>query len=117
MESLYELFEKTLPHKSYYDIEIIPHELFSYSESHANCKRFIDAHFNKGGKERVLDTEFRTFYEVSGKHEHTVALFLLGLLFRDVFCPEIRRNLTDLGLNDAAWYKDNDFMYWATDYI
>lgn len=75
MESLYELFEKTLTCKSYYNIEIIPHKLFSYSESHTNCKKFIVDHFIKGGKERVLDTEFRTIYEVSGKHEHTVKRF------------------------------------------
>lgn len=113
MISLFERFNNDLPKLSYYDIPIIPDDLFSCAadNSRRGCKSFIDMHFLKGSKESVLDVEFRRQYEANGKHEHTVALYLLGSLFKDEFFPEIRRNLCELEINNTGWYNEHDFLY------
>lgn len=113
MKSLYELFGTQIPKWSYYSVEIIPANLFSISgdEAHANCEKFISDHFLFGSKESVLDTPFRAKYKDRGKHEHTVSLYLIGLLFQGLFLPMIKEDLKAIGINDADWYRDRDFMY------
>lgn len=99
--------------KSYYGIQIDPSRLFSddSDKSHDNCREFIRRHFEKGRKIGVFDVDFLTEYEENGKHEHTVSLYLLGVLLKNIFFPKIESDLCRLGINNAKWYAENDFMY------
>lgn len=98
--------------RSYYNITIVPSKLFSDTSSGSeHCKDFIKKHFEKGKKAGVFDIDFLKNYKINGKHEHTVALYLLGLLLQDVFYPQIKIDLCRLGINNVGWYEKKDFMY------
>lgn len=113
MQSLFESFKTKVPRWSYYDIEIDPARLFSQfnGDAHQNCREFINKHFRNGGKAVALRIPFDKEYEKEGKHEHTVVLYLLGLLFQEAFFSEIKKDLDMLRINTTGWYNRYDYMY------
>lgn len=75
------------------------------------CKRFIQAHYEKGDKRPALELPFLDNYKKNGKHQHTVALYLMGLYLQDLFNGQIWNKLNELvpdhKYNDSfcSWYK------------
>jgi len=104
VKSLLELYSNL--EESYYGIKIDTEYLFCNTLSHWECKNFIDKHFSKGEKHGVfaINEEFREVYDKEGKHQHTVSLYLLGLVLQSVFSWELRKKLTTL-MNTEGWYS------------
>lgn len=113
--TLFNAFAVDFPVLSYYGVPIIPEGLFPYNgdPDHVRrcCEEFIRDHFIRGRKESAFDFDFFEMYQKQGKHEHTVSLYLMGLLMRDMFFPQIKTDLCKLGINASGWYTDHDFMY------
>ena len=99
--------------ESYYRIPIYPSKLFNgvVREESERCMDFIFRHFESGRKEAVVRTEFYEQYEKQGKHTHTVNLFLLGLLFEDLFATELKKDVSRLIPNTEEWFVDKEFKY------
>lgn len=96
--------------QSYYDIDIKSEDLFG-EDAKRKCYDFIHDHFVHGCKESVFDISFLKEHQTEGKHLHTVALYLMGLLMRNVFFPKIKDDLCEKGINAADWYAEREFMY------
>lgn len=94
---------------SYYRIQIFPNELFDSTSAQLNCEDFIRRHFEKGKKGEALNfpPKWKDVYLSKGKHVHTVALYLTGLLLENLFTNEIRKSLKSK-ITDMSWY---DFRY------
>lgn len=108
MRTLYEAL-KTLD-KSYYHILINIDRLFSSNEtSFTQCLEFIENHFIRGKKEKALliPQKYKSIYKTDGKHQHTVLLYLLGLLFEnrfdDILKNKLKSLIEDPDLKD--WYN------------
>lgn len=93
---------------SYYSIAIEPEKLFPVQNNMNKCCAFIRSHFQHGRKAKALDFPFENEYIENGKHQHTVALYLLGLHLKERFEEGIKADLQKkiTGLN--KWY---DFKY------
>lgn len=96
--------------KSYYDIDIKTEDLFG-EEAKRECYYFIHNHFVHGCKEDVFDVDFLNKFTINGKHEHTTALYLMGLLMQSVFFSKIKDDLCKIGINGDNWYTERDYMY------
>jgi hypothetical protein len=93
---------------SYYDVSINAYELFCNKNA---CESFIHKHFLAGHKSIVLDIDFAEQYKQQGKHEHTVALYLLGLHLQKLFEPETKAYFEKYVPKVEDWYEPKDFMY------
>ena len=108
MESLYKQYSEL--EKSYYEININSIQLFKPDMPEKSCRYFINRHMEKGNKRPVMFMPFKEQYKNKGKHEHTVSLFLLGLLLQkgdneaDKLLETHLKELMDTGI----WY---DFKY------
>ena len=76
--SLYSQFKKL--YRSYYNIDINADLLFDATKGKTKCRDFIKEHFTKGCKDEVFffPRDYKQRYYATGKHTHTVALYLLG---------------------------------------
>lgn len=108
MRLLYDEFKKCK--RSYYNVNINVEALFDAGNCHTNCKAFIDKHFEIGHKKRVLTItdKYKEYYQYEGKHIHTVSLYLLGLLFRGVFCGILKKKIGSIIPLSECWY---DYKY------
>ena len=104
MESLLEQYGRV--RESYYGIPIDTKVLFCNQFSQVDCKIFIDAHFTIGAKHGVLEIseDYQEVYNREGKHQHTVSLYLLGLVLQREFSPYIKRVLATL-MDNVRWYR------------
>lgn len=102
MDCLWKDFKKV--EKSYYNILVDPEKLFGRN-GQSECNVFIYQHFLNGGKSEVFDLDFRKKYFESGKHIHTVALYLLGLSCEKIFDFRIRKYLETQINQDIGWYS------------
>lgn len=75
-----------------------------------DCLVFIQNHFEGGNKAEALNFPFQKEFENNGKHQHTVALYFLGLHLYDMFNEKLQEKLRTLILIDELdnWY---DFKY------
>ena len=64
--------------------------------SQDDCKTFIQDHYEKGKKGEALVLPFSDDYKKNGKHQHTVALYLMGLYLQDLFDDQIGNKLNEL---------------------
>ena len=104
MKSLYEHYQSLK--KSYYDINITADDLFLSPKSKQKCNRFIRDHFIRGNKEGVfaITDSYKRTYLSSGKQQHTVSLYLLGLLLSPAFELPIKKTLQEFFVLDE-WFK------------
>jgi hypothetical protein len=81
-KDLYQLFVNKFQHKPfYYNIYVELCKLFPKNNGSGKeeCLKFIEEHFKRGSKSNALVIPWYDEYEKNGKHEHTVASYLLGL--------------------------------------
>lgn len=97
--------------ESYYGIEVNVNHLFLDRCAKNHCQSFIEDHFFSGGKEKALDIPFLEMYNQSGKHIHTVSLYLLGCAMEEVFSSEIKQSVKKALNSECKWYEKNDFFY------
>ena len=104
MESLYEHYQ--MIRKSYYQIDIDPGDLFASPKSKQKCNQFIRDHFTRGCKKGAfaITDSYKKKYLSSGKQQHTVSLYLLGLAFSPSFERLIRNKLQEF-FNLGEWYR------------
>lgn len=104
MKTLFEHYQAL--RRSYYGICIDAAALFSPVSGKEECRRFIDKHFEKGSKEEVcsIPDSFREEYDLCGKHQHTVSLYLLGLCCKDLFSERIKSRMREL-FDVKDWYQ------------
>ena len=98
---------------SYYGIPICGNSIFDVFFSLNSCRNFIDLHYVRGEKQPALDFVFKEEYENEGKHQHTVALYLLGLYLQDLFDDVLKNKISGLiphcdNNQPDLWY---DFRY------
>jgi hypothetical protein len=76
--------------------------------SHESAYRFIRGTYKIGSKDRIFDVGFQRNFESTGKHEHTVILYFLGCMFKDIINNSLNKYLLSFipGVNN--WY---DFLY------
>lgn len=77
--------------------------LFVGEDAPENCKKFIQKHFEKGRKHKVLEVSFFEKFETDGKHCHTVSLYLIGLLGKKYLSHCLKQKLNQL--MNATWYN------------
>lgn len=109
MNNLFQRFSSLT--RSYYGISINAHDLFDSAYTKDRCFDFINDHYIKGEKKKVFSIphQYMCEYQENGKHEHTVSLFLLGLLMEDRFSTTIKNKMSSLIGGDLhEWY---DFKY------
>lgn len=96
------LFEKfgTI-YESYYWIDV-SEMLFVGKDAPEKCKKFIQKHFEKGCKHKVLEVPFFEKFETDGKHCHTVSLYLMGILGKKHLSARLKQKLNQL--MNAKWY-------------
>lgn len=111
MKTLFEAFQELK--KSYYDVVIDATTLFPvYSQKdNCECKEFIKEHFERGNKKKAFDIDFWEKYCDQGKHTHTTALYLLGMLFESLFYSKIKADLEKKKINAEGWYNKTEFLY------
>lgn len=104
MKSLYEWFSGLS--KSYYGIPISADRLFVAVNATYNCDEFINEHFERGKKKSVLTIpdSYIEEYRHAGKHQHTVALYLLGLLLKSNISNQLKHKMGKL-FNVNSWYS------------
>lgn len=92
--------------ESYYKISIDTDNLFSSNETRLNCCDFINKHFIKGNKKKVfaIPQNYMNTYLENGKHQHTVSLYLFGLLLKKKFNVLLRKNMQKL-FDVKSWYE------------
>lgn len=107
-KSLLEHYKSKDFKKSYYNIST--QSLFEEKNrfSKESCLKFIQEHFDHGQKKEALVLTFRDEYEKNGKHQHTVALYLLGLHLSELFDNCLERKINKLIPTSQNWY---DFKY------
>ncbi len=112
MQSLFEQY-KTLK-ESYYGAGINAERLFDEFRGKENCRRFIDDHFIRGSKKRVflITEDYEDDHMNRGKHQHTVSLYLLGLLCRDLFDKRLKSRMRQL-FCVRGWYAYEYTWYLA----
>lgn len=108
MGTLFECYSELS--ESYYGIPIDASKFFAGEHAKLECRDFINRHFEKGEKKGVFDInrEFANEYERSGKHQHTVSLYLMGLYLRRLFSPTLKAVLLEILEDIDEWY---DFRY------
>lgn len=89
-------------HCSYYRIVTDVEELF---KERKKCIEFIGEHFKKGRKNGVIEIPWKDKYTEYGKHEHTISLYLIGLLFESYFKDALKSKFERLFLNVGDWYN------------
>lgn len=104
-KSLLDAYSKL--NKSYYNIDINAKDYFngSHSKELSNCKKFIEKHFETGKKKEALCIPWDDEYYKTGKHTHTVSLYLLGLLFENDFRDKLEHVLKKLIPMVEDWYE------------
>ncbi|MDD3939227.1 MAG: hypothetical protein PHN25_00905 [Tissierellia bacterium] len=92
---------------SYYYIDINAKELFngSRSEEVSNCRKLIKNHFDKGDKQEALCIPWNDEYYKSGKHTHTVLLYLLGLLLENDLKNDLESMFKKIIPIERDWYE------------
>ena len=108
---------------SYYGIPISSLFCIADEFSKKSCLDFIKQHYNQGCKKEALTLAFQQAYEEKGKHQHTVALYLLGLHLKGLFDDVLRDRISGLmpdrdngtvqdpdenSVRSCSWY---DFRY------
>lgn len=95
---------------SYYGISIEASDCIRNNFQKKDCLVFIQNHFEGGNKAEALNFPFQKEFENNGKHQHTVALYFLGLHLYDMFNEKLQEKLRTLILIDELdnWY---DFKY------
>lgn len=79
-------------------------ELFS-NFSNDNAYNFINNYFTKAGKESIFNLNFYEKYHYTGKHQHTVSLFFLGLLLKSQITQSLDENQQNLEKHfDYIWF-------------
>ena len=103
MKSLYEHYQ-TL-RESYYQIPIDAESLFNGLSGKQNCYAFINDHFIKGNKKSVftIPETYKQSYQIYGKHQHTVSLYLLGLLCKRLVSTRLKNRMQEL-FDISNWY-------------
>ena len=105
MKSLYTQYGEL--EESYYNININSVKLFEPHMARKRCRKFINQHMEKGNKQPVMFLPFKEEYKSKGKHEHTVSLYLLGLLLQmgsndaDLLLKKRLQELMDI----EEWYN------------
>lgn len=104
MKSLYEHYQALK--ESYYQITIDTETMFDGFSGREHCRTFIDEHFTKGNKLRVfsIPESYIQTYRVQGKHQHSVSLYLLGLLFKNTFTTQLEKSMQEL-FDVKEWYQ------------
>ena len=92
--SLWENYQKLKP--SYYGIPICGNYIFEDKFSANSCRAFINSHYVQGEKQGALDFVFKEDYKNKGKHQHTVALYLLGLYLQNLFDDVLKDKISGL---------------------
>lgn len=88
--------------ESYYHIPIGNNEqLLGREETEQDfsadaCRAFIKKHFDGGNKLEAMELPFKYEWEQNGKHQHTVALYLMGLVLEKAFNNSLHRNLSKI---------------------
>lgn len=112
--------------ESYYHIPIGTNEqLFGRDEAKQHfsvdgCREFIKRHFDEGDKLEAMAFPFEDEWEKNGKHQHTVALYLMGLVLESVFNESLHQNLSELidaidknsGVHTQEMRWNNDLAGW-----
>ncbi len=109
IDSLWEKYQCLGP--SYYEIPIEKDNIFRFDFSPWACRNFIEEHYIKGNKKKALEFIFNDEYRDNGKHQHTVALYLLGLHLKCLFDGRIKDKIHELMPVDDesdSWY---DYRY------
>ncbi|MGI6172880.1 MAG: hypothetical protein ACOYI8_03165 [Christensenellales bacterium] len=78
--------------------------LASYSVKES-CYRFISEHYEKGEKGQALSFPFKDKYKKNGKHQHTVSLYLMGLILKRTFTCMIKSKLGEFIDDLSEWYS------------
>ena len=109
IDSLWEKYQCLGP--SYCEIPIEKDNIFRFDFSPWACRNFIEEHYIKGNKKKALEFIFNDEYRDNGKHQHTVALYLLGLHLKCLFDGRIKDKIHELMPVDDesdSWY---DYRY------
>ena len=103
--SLYSQFKKLC--RSYYNIDINADLLFDATKGKTKCRDFIKEHFTKGCKDEVFffPRDYKQRYYATGKHTHTVALYLLGLLLENQFSSAVFGELQTFIPDIRDWFS------------
>ena len=72
------------------------------------AKEFIKEYITVGGKEKLFDFNFIQEYREKGKHQHSVALYFLGIYFKDLVEKKIKNKIK---AKYKQSYKDKTFSY------
>lgn len=105
MKTLYEQYESL--HESYYKINISKYNLFRSKDAN-ECLAFINEHFIMGEKKHVftIPASYEEEYRYKGKHQHTVSLYLLGLLLKtDISCYLKQKMKTFFNVGEWCEYE------------
>lgn len=95
---------------SYYGISIEASDCIRKWFQKGYCFSFIQEHFEKGKKTQAFDFPFQEEFNKKGKHQHTVALYFLGLHLQGLFDEKLKQKLSRLlpTYGFDSWY---DFRY------
>lgn len=104
MDNLWNKYEELDP--SYYGIQIKGSECINERLSKESCLEFIKKHFSEGNKKEALNFPFQEEFKNNGKHQHTVALYFLGLHLKNLFNEKLKHRLGELMPSERFedWY-------------
>lgn len=104
------LWERFNARKNYYNTVAYMSDIFEddYEMTSQKCKEYIYKYFYRGGKPLVFDTPFRETYDQFGKHIHTVSLYFLGSVLRNLFCKDIYEGIKKALNSDIKWYEEEE---------
>lgn len=107
MKTLYDALREIK--ESYYHININIESLFGSERANENCHAFIRDHFRRGKKNGIfhIPNKFSNEYHKHEKQQHTVSLYLLGLLLEDSFHERFENELNK-HFDISGWY---DYKY------
>ena len=104
MDNLWNEYKELDP--SYYGIQIKGSECINERLSKESCLEFIKKHFTEGNKKEALNFPFQEEFKNNGKHQHTVALYFLGLHLKNLFNEKLKHRLGELMPSERFedWY-------------
>ena len=93
---------------SYYGIPNFGLNSVSEVFSDKSCLSFIEQHYDEGSKKEAFNLVFQKQYQEKGKHQHTVALYLLGLHLKEQFKGILSYKINELIPGSSTW---GDYKY------
>ena len=109
--TLFELYNRS--NISYFDIPYNVKNLFSNTNAAKKCCDFLQEHYDRGEKYKLLITDLYPEYQENGKHIHSVSLYLLGKELLPHFKKKLDKALEGF-LPHYDYWHDHGRDFWHT---